>query len=215
MLGKVTEKRHLAELPPELDLLSLVALFGDGKGLRDKVSRLMKSGDLIGVSPGIYATAPELRKRPLSLDILANKIFGPSYVSFEYVLAKAHLIPEAVRSVTSATLKRNKDFDTPLGRFSYRHLPAVAYGFGWTRTALPDGSGYLVATPEKALLDWLYRSGAVRSVKALEERLFEDLRLDPDAFRDLDQDRLALYAAAMPGESFSLHFAKLIGRSHA
>ncbi|MGO8692080.1 MAG: type IV toxin-antitoxin system AbiEi family antitoxin domain-containing protein [Rectinemataceae bacterium] len=175
----------------------------------------MKSGDLIGIAPGVYATASEFRRRPLSLEVLANMIFGPSYLSLEHVLAKEGLIPEATRAITSATPTRNKDFDTPLGRFSYRYLPPSVFGFGWTRADLDDGSGYFVATPEKALLDWLYRSGAVRSIKVLEERLFEDLRLDSDALMTLNRDRLTAYARAMPGETFRVHFMKLLGRAYA
>ena len=116
----MAETRQVAGLGPELDFLALSGLAGDAGNIRDRASRWMKSGDLIGIVPGIYVTAPELRKRPVSLEILANKIFGPSYVSFEYVLSRAGLIPEGVRAVTSATPKRNRDFDTPLGRFSYR-----------------------------------------------------------------------------------------------
>ncbi len=208
----MAEIRQLARVGPELDFLTLAGLAGEEGNLRDRVSRWMKAGELLGVVKGIYVTAPELRKRPVSLEILANKIFGPSYVSFEYVLARAGLIPEAVRAVTSATIKRNRDFDTPLGRFSYRHLPAAAYSFGWTRRELGDGSGWLEALPEKALLDLLYRSGSLRSAIALESRLFEDLRVERDLFRDLDQGRLADYAARMPGATFARHFARLIGR---
>lgn len=207
--------RQIAELGPELDFLSLAGVTGETGNVRDRVSRLMKSGELIGIVPGIYVTAPELRKRPVSLEILANKIFGPSYVSFEYILARAGLIPESAHVVTSATPKRNRDFQTPLGRFSYRHVPLTAYSFGWTREELPDGAGCLVALPEKALLDWLYRSGSLRSTSALEQRLFEDLRLDQDLFRDLDQVRLAEYCARMPGATFRVHFARLLGRNHA
>ena len=211
----MAEIRQVAGLGPELDFLALSGLAGNAGNIRDRASRWMRSGDLIGIVPGIYVTAPELRKRPLSLEILANKIFGPSYVSFEYVLSRAGLIPEGVRAVTSATPKRNRDFDTPLGRFSYRHLPSAAYSFGWTREELDDGAGYLVALPEKALLDWLYRSGSVRSATALEGRLFEDLRLDTDLFRDLDQERLIHYAQRMPGATFRLHLPRLLRRRHA
>ncbi len=188
---------------------------GEGGDLRGRVSRWMRSGELQGVVKGIYVTAPELRKRPLSLEILANKIYGPSYVSFEYVLSRAGLIPEAVRTLTSATPKRNRDFDTPLGRFSYRHLPPAVYSFGWTRREHSDGSGWLEALPEKALLDWLYRSGSFRSVKALEERLFEDFRLDPDLFRGLDWQRLMEYTSRMPGSTFRIHLMKLLRRLYA
>ena len=74
-------------------------------------------------------------------------------------------------------------------------------------------SGLLVAYPEKALLDWLYLSGAARSVKALEERLFEDLGLRPEAFKEFDLGRLVEYARRMPGESFRVHFARLLAAS--
>jgi predicted transcriptional regulator of viral defense system len=197
-------------LPPELDFLAVTRLTGETGNVRDKVSRLMKSGKIQGVVPGIYTSAPEFRKRPLSLEILANKIYGPSYVSFEFVLARAGLIPEAVYGVTSATAKRNRDFDTHLGRFSYRHLPPEVYCFGWISEVLNDGSSYLIATPEKALLDLLYRAGAVRSVKSLKARLFEDFRVDHDALRSLDMERLMSYALKMPGDTFKIHLRRLL-----
>jgi hypothetical protein len=211
----VAEIRRWVQIGPELDFLALAGLAGEEGNLRDRVSRWMKAGDLIGIVKGIYVTAQDLRKRPVSLEILANKIFGPSYVSFEYVLARAGLIPEEVKVITSATSKRNRNFDTPLGRFSYRHLPQSFFSFGWTREELGDGSGFLIAQPEKALLDWLYRSGSVRSFKALEARLFEDLRLDPELFRKLDQKRFVEYASRMPGANFGPHFVKLLGSGHA
>ena len=214
----MAEIRQLSEIGPELDFLALRGLFGEEGNLRDKASRLMKSGELIGVTRGIYLTAPELRKRPASLEVLANMIYGPSYVSFEYVLYRSGLIPEAVSVPTSATPKRNRRFDTALGCFSYRHLPSAIYRFGWTREELPDGAGYLIAHPEKALLDWLCVTGAVRSVRALEARLRDDLRLDDDALsgssRGQDLERLLGYAARMPGESFQLHLPKLVRRLH-
>jgi predicted transcriptional regulator of viral defense system len=215
MCNVMAETRQLAELGPELDFTSAASILQGVEDVRGKVSRWIKSGELVGIVRGIYVTAPELRKRPVSLELLANMIFGPSYVSFEYALSRSGLIPEAARAVTSATPKRNKDFDTPLGRFSYRHLPLKAYAFGYTREELSDGSGFLVARPEKALLDWLYLSGAVRSVKAMEARLYEDLRLEPESLGELDRNRLADYLGRMPGESFRVHFAKLLERAHA
>lgn len=216
----MAEMRQLAELNPELDFLALRGLLGEEGNIRDKVSRLMKSGELVGVVRGIYVTAPELRKRPVSREILANMIYGPSYVSFEGVLARVGLIPEAAIAIISATPKRNRSFDTALGRFAYRHLPRAAYSFGWFREELVDGAGYLVARPEKALLDWLYLAGALRSLSSLMARLEEDLRLDWDAFDALDYGRLSDYSARMPGETFQVHFRKLLearfgkGRSH-
>jgi predicted transcriptional regulator of viral defense system len=210
----MSEILQLAEAGPELDALALKAIIGEGGNVRDRIRRLTKTGTLVRIVPGIYATAPELRKRPLSLEILANMMYGPSYVSFEYVLSRAGLIPEGVRGVSSATPRKNRDLDSPLGRFSYRSLPLSVYSFGWQREAYADGSGFLIARPEKALLDSLYRMGAVRSLRALKERLFVDLRRDEYAFRSLDGGLLASYAARMPGDTFRVHFPKLLEVLH-
>ncbi|MGB4586886.1 MAG: hypothetical protein WBH66_07570 [Rectinemataceae bacterium] len=209
----MVDTRQFADLPPEIDFLALTRVTGETGNIRDRVSRLMKSGKIRGVVPGIYVSGAEFRKRPLSLEILANKIYGPSYVSFEYVLAQADLIPEAVYGITSATIKRNRDFDTHLGRFSYRHLPPEAYPFGWSSEVLADGSSYLIATPEKALLDLLYRAGSLRSVKALAARLFDDFRVDPGVFRSLNKERLTSFALKMPGDTFHTHLLKLLERN--
>ena len=89
----MADTRQFAFLIPELDFLAATKLTGENGNIRDRVSRLMKSGKIQGVVPGIYISSVEFRRRPVSLEILANKIYGPSYVSFEYVLARAGLIP--------------------------------------------------------------------------------------------------------------------------
>lgn len=208
------DSRQIARLGPEVDVLALSGVMEGTANVRDRISRWMSRGLLVGVAPGHYVTAPELRKRPVSLEILANRIYGPSYVSFEYVLSRAGLIPEAVYGVTSATSKRNREVDTPFGRFSYRQLPLSVYAWGYTREELPDGAGFLIARPEKALLDLLYRTGAVRSVRALRERLYDDLRIEPDDLAALDLALLAGYAARMPGATFRVHLRKLLEDLH-
>jgi hypothetical protein len=45
---------------------------------------------------------------------------------------------------------------------------------------------FLIACPEKALCDELYRIAGIRSIQGVEALLFEDLRLDLDEFRQLD-----------------------------
>lgn len=210
----MVEIRQIVSLGPELDFLALAFAGGETGNVRDRVSRWMRSGLVVGVVPGIYVTAQEFRKRPVCLELLANMIYGPSYVSFEYVLSRSGLIPEAVTVLTSATVKRNRDVDTPLGRFSYRYMPREAYSFGILRQELPDGAGYLVARPEKALLDLVYRSGALRSVRALEARLYEDLRIDPELMRELDRELLMSYSGRMPGATFRVQFKELLRRFH-
>jgi hypothetical protein len=54
------EMRQLAGPGPELDFLSLAGLIGEVGDVRGRVSRWMKSGELIGIVRGIHVTAPEL-----------------------------------------------------------------------------------------------------------------------------------------------------------
>jgi hypothetical protein len=61
---------------------------------------------------------------------IANPLYGPSYISLEYALSYYGLIPERVESITSVTTKRSKKFITPLGSFSYEHIPLKAYPIG-------------------------------------------------------------------------------------
>src|SRR5882762_3220885 len=56
------------------------------------------------------------------LYLTANRIYSPSYVSFESALAYYRLIPEGVYTITSATTLKTHQFATSLGAFTYRHL---------------------------------------------------------------------------------------------
>ena len=52
---------------------------------------------------------------------------------------------------------------------------------------------YLMASPEKAICDELYRVAGIRSIQRMQDLLFEDLRLDRERFMELDrQDLLSL-----------------------
>lgn len=88
------------------------------------------------------------------LYLAANRIYAPSYVSFESALAYYHLIPEGVFSIISATTLKTHQFTTSLGTFTYRHLkPALFFGY---RLVEIEGQRYRMAEPEKLILDFLY-----------------------------------------------------------
>lgn len=150
------------------------------KSPRSKITHLLRSGELIRVRKGLYIFGPKLRRSMVNLEVLANQIYGPSYVSCEYALAFYGLIPEHVVEVTSVTTKRQKKYETPIGRFSYAPLPTRLFSTGFTLFQMDDRTSALIATPEKALADLLYiRKIKIKSPSDLEDLLFEDLRLDP------------------------------------
>jgi predicted transcriptional regulator of viral defense system len=107
---------------------------------------------LIRVKKGIYLRTDS--PVPYSKELLANLMYGPSYVSLEYALQFHGLIPEAVKTVTSVTTGRRKSFTTPVGRFEYEHLAPRYFSLGIDIVNLEEGGrAFFIASPEKALFD--------------------------------------------------------------
>lgn len=100
---------------------------------RDKITSLLRQGIIIRVKKGIYIFGRKYARRPFSREILANMIYGPSYVSLDYALHYHGLIPERVEAVTSITCGRGRRFSTPIGLFIYRMVPMRAYRL-WGQT---------------------------------------------------------------------------------
>ena len=131
--------------------------------IASQLSRWVAAGKLISLRRGVYVVAaPYRRSEPNAFEI-ANVLVRPSYVSLESALSFYGLIPEAVFVTTSVTTARASTFDTPAGRFDYRHVsPEMLWGYA--DVAITDDSSRataLVARPEKALLDLVYvRPGA-------------------------------------------------------
>lgn len=148
-----------------------------------RLTRLLKGGKLVQVRRGLYVDDPSISRRAL-----APMIYGPSYISFEYALASAGLIPERVEVVTSACFNknRNKVFHTPLGEFRYFYLPNSIYPYG-IRLENDAGMSYLIASPEKALCDAVYKVPAAITVETMEHLLIEDWRMERESLLNLDK----------------------------
>ena len=64
------------------------------------------------------------------LFLIANKIYTPSYISFEMAFSYYNLIPESVYGVTSASSKKTNYFKTDLAEFIYHSLkPELMFGY--------------------------------------------------------------------------------------
>ena len=151
-----------------------------------KIRRLVISGELISVVRGLYETDKNVPGY-----CLAGSIYGPSYLSFEFALSYHSIIPEVVYQFTSATFekKRQKQYTTPYGTFTYRDVPSEAYPYG-VELHEENGYGFQIASPEKAICDQLYTISPVKNRAGLEELLFHDLRIDGDKFRKLNMPLL-------------------------
>jgi len=180
----------------EFDYPALLDSLRDYAHPRDKITELLKREAIVRVKKGIYIFGNKYRRRLFSREILANMIFGPSYVSFDYALYYYGLIPERVEAVTSVTSSRGRSFSTPVGLFIYHGIPLNAYRIGIDRLDIEAGRSFMIATREKALADKIQsdRGTAIRNQAEMKIYLQENLRIDPDGLRKLDIEKIALIA---------------------
>ncbi|MBW2573316.1 MAG: hypothetical protein JRE61_13525 [Deltaproteobacteria bacterium] len=115
---------------------------------------------------------------------IANKIYKPSYISFETAMSHYRLIPESIYMITSASTKRTSLFETPMARFSYRTIkPALFFGYSLLSSSIK------MAFMEKAILDYFYINPALRT-----EDDFASLRINREEMMSrLNKERLADY----------------------
>jgi hypothetical protein len=65
---------------------------------RDKIHRLLAKGDIVRIRKGLYAFGLAYRRQPLSREVLANLIYGPSYLSLEYAGSRPRAVTCSSRS---------------------------------------------------------------------------------------------------------------------
>ena len=202
----------MQKMPVDIpDPLWLQSCFAEYANPRAKITRLLRRGDLLRLKRGVYIE-PESVRDVFVKGKAANRMYGPSYVSFAYALRWYGLIPEHVVHMTSATFNkgRKKRYDTPVGTFFYQDVPASAYPYGITFMGEAPRR-FLIALPEKALCDELYRISGIRSIQRVKTLLFEDLRLDPDEFSKLKRKTLIHFSKYYKATTLST-FAKFLER---
>ena len=124
---------------------------------RRRLSEWQKKGYIKKIIKGYYLFSDSDIDESMLLAI-ANKIYKPSYISFETALSYYRLIPESIYMITSAATRRTSLFETPMARFSYRSIkPSLFFGY-----SLLTG-GIKMAFMEKAVMDYLYLNPAVRT----------------------------------------------------
>jgi hypothetical protein len=166
----------------------------------DKITELVKQEQLIQVKRGLYIPGAKLKLPPPVSFLLANHLYGPSYVSLDSALSFHGLIPERVFEISSMTLRAAKTYDTNAGRFSYTKMPQPYYSYGIQSAELATNQVALVATPEKALCDRIINTSQLqlRSVKQTIDFLTEDLRIEKSSLRQLDAGAISRWIKTAP-----------------
>jgi predicted transcriptional regulator of viral defense system len=180
---------------PYIDAQTLLGLLTDYKAPRERISYMVKTGELIRLKNGFYLITDKIRQGQNTIipyEQVANLLYGPSYVSLEWALSFYGMIPERVHRITSMTLGRDKKYNTPVGDFVYYRLNPDCYSIGVTQKQSNDFiGGFLMASPEKALSDLVFKTCRGLDKDQLRVDLLQSKRIDPDCFHTLDKVLLA------------------------
>ena len=173
--------KNLGVIPINKDVL--YSLFSDLKQPKDKISDLERKGFVIRIKRNLYVVSKRVHNQEISSELVANHLYGPSYVSLESALAHYGLIPERVYAMRSVCMKMRKNYDTPLGHFEYVKMPEKYFPIGVRQEIVGNQYAFLIASPEKALCDLILYTNNLRlqSVRAMREYLEEDLRFEMSA----------------------------------
>lgn len=155
----------------------------------DFISRMVKSGILIRLKNGFFLIAAKIEEAGVPYEQIANLLYGPSYISFEWALSYYKMIPEGVYVVTNASATKSKNYITPVGTFDYIYLSHYRYSIGIDQKENASGR-FLIATPEKALVDLIHLKSKKLEGHDLLVDLIEARRMDEDLLKDLNKKHL-------------------------
>ena len=74
---------------------------------------------------------------------------------------------------------------------------------------MQDGRGFIIATPEKALLDKLYFENSIQSKKEMHAFLFENLRIEEYSLKSLNKEYFSEIVSLYHKKSF-IYLLKII-----
>ncbi len=153
---------------------------------RRRLSEWQDKGYIRKVINGYYIFS-DLPIDEKALFEIANRIYEPSYISFEMALSRYGLIPESVYSITSASTLRTRTFKTKIANFTYKTVkPELFFGYVISEKI---GKRYKIASREKALLDYFYLNPSIKNTAD-----FESMRINKDIFlKKVDKKKFLEY----------------------
>jgi predicted transcriptional regulator of viral defense system len=178
-MAKLMDQQIYANLPPcfaDVEVQNLI--HGSDNSRYAILKRAVAKKDILHLRRGLYCAAPLYRRRDLNLFEIAQRIYGPSYLSFESALSYHGLIPESVATVSSACARRSREFETELCLFSFVRIPARVF-FAHVDRVEEGPDVFFMARPWRAIVDYIYANGKewcglhplVQSLRIEEEEL--------------------------------------------
>lgn len=114
------------------------------------ITRYIRAGFLAKARKGFYF----IKANPPHEFEIANKIYQPSYISFETALSFYGIIPETIYEVMSATSRTTRSFNVNNIKYSYKKIKKDCFN-GYKSIKIKNAT-ILIAEPEKALVDYFY-----------------------------------------------------------
>lgn len=160
-------------------------------------TRWQQEGRVEKLRNGLYLNAAIGLRGEVGLFAIANHLVEPSYVSLHAALHYWELIPEVVYEVTSVTTRPTRLLLHNSVRFSYRTLhPKLFFGFEAVEW---EHDTYLVAYPEKALIDYAYFHPEMDDPDYIYEMRFDEHIIH----KELDWDRMTSYLDHIGSETLT------------
>jgi predicted transcriptional regulator of viral defense system len=164
-------------------------LFGGSDARRYAlVNKALTAKELIRLRRGLYVISSQYNPAGVNEYYIANQMVPYSFVTAETALSFHGWIPEKVVTfISMAPFGRSKTFATPFGKFIYRVSSITNAEFlkGVRRIEMGK-QGVLIATPLRALLDYVYWH---TSNNINLEFLQESLRIELDDLLTLTQEQ--------------------------
>jgi predicted transcriptional regulator of viral defense system len=184
----VTVIRNEAQTSSVLHTDELARKYGVGPAaVTQALSRQERKGLVEHVNDKTYYNCLALDGSPRDL---VNVLRRDAYVSLESALREYGISTQSPRTLTCVTTQRPKELKSRNITISYRKISARLY-WGFVRKTTRYAS-YLLAEPEKAILDWIYLGFQNGTAPALDE-------LD---FTGINRPKLLDYARRFPSSVY-------------
>ena len=165
------------------------------KIIPSQISSYSKKGQIIKLKNGLYLIAD--KKDIVITENVAFKMYEPSYISLEWALSQYGIMPEVIYNITSVTTKATGKFKNGFGLFIYKSIKKNLF-WGYKKEE-KNGQVYLIAQPEKALLDYIYFN--LPKIKKISD--LDDLRLNKFVIKELDKNKLKKYTKIFNNKEIS------------
>lgn len=169
-----------------------------------RLTEWQEKGYIKKIVRGYYLFSDNENKPEEMMFLIANKIYRPSYISFETALSYYGIIPEGVYQITSAVSKKTATFHTQVGDFVYRSVkPQLMFGY----VLVPyQKQNICLADKEKTLLDYLYLNSDIKTEIDLAEK-----RINPQSIKNgFDIEKFNKYLSLFANKQLAKRANKLL-----